>query len=140
MLEEVDEAPTLEEAEVPPQGRRKTRRIIAVGQDGEVELLRNSVVIRRKGFLSFMFHGSMGDKEILLSFVTGIEFRDVWVNALGMNQPGYIRFQHAGSTHRSPLGSPLHDDNTVAFRRDSRKAFLALKEAVEERIHEIHTK
>jgi hypothetical protein len=151
-----DDVSSFEEVEAPRQKRRVSRRIIAVGQDGEVELLKNSVVIRRKGFWSFALHGGIGDKEILLAFITGVEFQDVGVNVSGLdvlsglakNRPGYIRFLHTGSTQVNQAGlsftdrarGQLHDENRVSFGRNSREAFLALKEAIEERINEIHTR
>src|SRR5690242_14550318 len=89
-----DDVPTLEEVKAPQQRRRETRRIIARGQTGEVELLKNTVAIRRKGFMGFMVHGG-GDKEILLSFISGIEFRDVGTG-ITKHRPGYIRFLYLG--------------------------------------------
>jgi hypothetical protein len=160
-----DGVPVLEEVKAPRPGRRETRRIIAVGTNGEVELLKNSVVIRRKGFLGFMTHGGAGDKEILLSFISGIEFQDIGVNVTGLqvfsglvkNRPGYIRFICAGGQALNQVQLPvqglgalfnvgqrsnalLKDENTVLFGHNSRDDFLALKEAVEERINEIHSR
>ena len=144
-----------EETKLARQGQEAPRRVVATGFDGEVELLRNSVVIRRRGFVGFALHGGIGDKEIPLWFISGIEFQDVGVNVSGIdflanlakNRAGYIRFLHPGSTQVNQGGlsftgrarGQLHDENRVSFSGSSREAFLALKEAVMERINELHS-
>jgi hypothetical protein len=147
LLEE--EVPELEELEVEeveegPQRirrRRERRRIIARGITGEVELLANSVVIRRKGFRAWLVQGARGDKEILLRSITGIDFKE----GTGWYNRGYIRFLFPGSTDKH--GAPLwdytsarmrrdlsHDENTVVFNVGSREEFRCFKEAVECRL------
>jgi hypothetical protein len=144
------EIPTLEEdipilEEIKPRLRKEAGRIVAVGINGQVELLGNRVVISRKGFRSWLSHGSSGDKQILLRFMTGVEFREK-----GFLGRGYIRFLFMGSTelaNRSVGGwasagkfrarDLSMDENTVVFGWRSRQDFIDFKEAVEDRLGEI---
>jgi hypothetical protein len=144
----------------PPRRRRALRRVYARGNNGEVELLKNSVRIRQRGVLTRLSHAGGGDREILLPFITGIEFKDVGEGML--DGWGYIRFLHTAGGGRQlvpglavPPGSGLaglfanctrqmdalsKDEDTLMFGAHQRDDFVALKEAVEDRILEIHTR
>jgi hypothetical protein len=134
-VEEVHEIPTVEA--VRPQRQKRARRILATGKTGEVELLEHSIIIRRKGFLAWSVQGFRGDKEILLSAITGIEFRTGNWATLGR---GSIRFLYMGSndqrhfTGLAKLNDAASDENAVVFASRDQNAFIELKEAIEKRL------
>jgi len=132
--EEIPEVEAVAERAIRP----RKKRVIATGKTGEVELLENSVVIRRKGFLTFVVQGLQGDKEILLSAITGIELRKG--NWFGR---GFIRFLYMGANDRYPQllllrrqNDPAYDENALVFARHAYQDFADLKEAIERRMRE----
>jgi hypothetical protein len=134
-----EQIPEVEAAGKRP-GRPRKKRFIATGKTGEVELLENSVVIRRKGFLTFMVQGWQGDKEIFLSAITGIELRKGNWTTLGR---GFIRFLYMGANDRHPQlllvrreNDPAYDENAVVFAGHAYGDFADLKEAIERRMRE----
>lgn len=116
-------------------GEAKPARICVEGRTGQVELLENRIRITRRGWLSVP---KVGDKEILLSAITSIEFRPAgW-----LGQAGYIRFvyQGGGEIKKSfwetvdPVLYAANDENAVLFGSGQQEEFVRFKALVEQRI------
>ena len=50
--------------------------MIAKGVNGQVEIVGTKIVISRKGVMAFMTHGFKGDKEILISHISSIQYKE----------------------------------------------------------------
>ena len=102
----------------------------AKGINGQIELLDDKIRIKRKGFLSFATQGFKGDKDILISSISSIQFKRA-----GLLTNGYIQFAFMGG--REAKGGVLQatqDENTVMFKSGQQKAFDAIKQAIEEKM------
>lgn len=115
----------------------KPARIYVEGRTGQVELLENRIRITRRGWLSVP---KVGDKEILLSAITSIEFRPAgW-----LGQAGYIRFVYRGGGEIKksfwetvdPVLYAANDENAVLFGSGQQEEFERFKALVEQRIDE----
>lgn len=101
----------------------------AQGVQGSLELLEDRVVIKRKGVMAALAHGLKGDKEILLSSISSIQWREP-----GALTNGYIQFAFQGG--REAKGGLLQagqDENTVLFSRAQKAAFARVKAEIERR-------
>jgi len=96
-----------------------------VGSDGQIELMSDRVVITRAGIWNIFKYGLNTKKEIPLSAITTVNFRDA--NALRF---GEIDFSYAG---RSQFDAK---QNMVIFNRKQQQEFLKLKEAIFELMEE----
>ena len=102
----------------------------AEGTNGIVSLFPDRVRIRRKGIGSFLTQGLKGEKDIQLSNISSVQFKDA-----GLLTAGYIQFAFmGGSESKGGLFSAVSDENSVMFRKPQQSAFDALREAVQERI------
>ena len=102
----------------------------AKGIGAHLELLEHKVRIRRKGLLDLATHGFKGDKEILLSRISAIQFKDA-----GLAVNGYIQFTIMGGAEaKGGIWQATADENTVMFNRWQRGAFRKIKEAIEQRM------
>jgi len=100
------------------------------GVNGQIELLADRVRIKRKGVLAFMTQGLKGDKEIRLSQITAIQFKQA-----GMVTNGYVQFSLPGGVEStSGVFDATKDENTVMFNRKQRKSFEELRQAIDQRI------
>ena len=98
------------------------------GIAGEIELLQDRIRIKRKGFRSFTLHGIKGDKEILISQISAIQFKKA-----GIATNGYIQFSFVGGTEtKSGILSAVQDENTVMFSPKQQNDFLILKERIDQ--------
>lgn len=91
----------------------------ASGADGQVELMTDRVIIHRRGIWNIMRSGTGARREIPLSAISSLNFRDAMVFRFGE-----ISFVYAG---RSQVDNR---DDTVSFPRKRQKEFLALKEKI----------
>lgn len=102
----------------------------AEGHNGQLELTSSVVRIKRKGVLAFLTQGLKGDKEILISQISSIQFRKAnpFVN-------GYIQFAFVGGQEaKGGIFQGTQDENTVIFRVRQQPAFEAFRDALQERI------
>ena len=102
----------------------------AKGHNGQIELYRNKVCIRRKGVLAFLTQGLKGDKEIMISSISSIQFKkaSAWTN-------GYIQFSFIGGQEaKGGILQATEDENTVMFTTEQQLAFERIKAEVEKRI------
>ncbi|HEX8174081.1 MAG TPA: DUF4429 domain-containing protein [Pyrinomonadaceae bacterium] len=105
----------------------------AGGVNGQLTLFADKVRISRSGLLAVMTQGLKGDKEILLSSITSIQFRQA--NAL---TNGYIQFTFAGSgENKRGLLDATKDENTVMFKSSQQGEFQRMKAAIEQKIAEL---
>lgn len=81
------------------------------GYDGQIELYENKIIIKRKGFARATRGFTLGDKEIYLSSITGIQVKKPGV------RDGYIQFLVSGSQEVKGKGmkKAAKDENTVLF-------------------------
>lgn len=89
------------------------------GANGIVELMDDRVVIHRKGLLNAFKYGFNSRREIPLSSITSLNFRDA--NFFKM---GEIDFDFAG---RSQID---RQQNNVTFTSKNQAQFLALKDKI----------
>ena len=107
-----------------------TKIMEANGHNGQLELTESVLRIKRNGILAFMTQGMKGDKEILISHVSSIQFKKA--NAF-LN--GYIQFAFVGG-HEAKGGifQGVQDENSVMFRVGQQPAFEALRDELQRRI------
>lgn len=87
------------------------------GFDGQIELLDDRVIIHRKGILNMLRHGFHVRREIPLSSITSVNFREATPIRMGE-----IDFDFAGRSQTDKK------QNTVMFARRQQKHFFNLKE------------
>jgi len=124
-----------ERAEMFRPGQDETQRVhapgtFAQGSNGELELGSDRLMIRRRGVMSFVTHGLQGDKEIYLHRITSIQLKHA-----GPLTKGYIQFAFEGG-HEAKRGifEAAGDENTVFFTTVQEPDFIAVKNAVDQRL------
>src|SRR5712691_6899148 len=103
---------------------------IAEGTNGVVILFNDRIRIGRKGMGTFFTHGLKGDKEIQLSSISSIQFKQA-----GSMSVGYIQFGfHGGQESKGGVFAAASDENTVMFKKSQQVAFEALRSAAQGRL------
>lgn len=99
----------------------------AKGGNGTVELFENKVRLKR----GWLMRQSIPEKEILIDQISAIQFKEP-----GFSGQGYIQFSFLGGAELKGSGffKVAKDENTVTFGSGDTKAFLAIKEAIEQRV------
>ena len=106
------------------------------GANGQIELWENKVIIKREGFVSFLTQGLRGNKEILISQISSIQFKNP-----GTFTNGFIQFSYLGGLeHKEGLLDATQDENTVFFKYFQWQDFKTLKEMIEDKINEFARK
>ena len=110
--------------------------MFAKGNNGQLELLEDRIRITRKGFMAFFWHGMKGDKEILLSAITAVQWKAVTGKSAFLQlAPGYIQFSFIGGQEsKGGLGNAQSDENTVMFDKAQEPAFQAIHDEIQKRI------
>ena len=67
--------------------------LTADGVNGQISIIGNKFRISRKRFLAFMSQGMKGDKEILISQISSVQFKKA-----GVLTNGYIQVSFMGGT------------------------------------------
>lgn len=99
----------------------------AEGSNGSVELLKDRIVIRRKGIANVLTQGIQGDKSIPLSSITAIQFKPA-----GSFLGGLIQFTILGGREfRGGMLEATKDENAVIFDLTQQPAFEKLRDAIE---------
>lgn len=99
----------------------------AKGVNGQIELYPNKVRIRRKGVVGFLTQGLKGDKDILMSSLSSIQFKKA-----GFFTNGYIQFAFFGGNEaKGGFIQATYDENTVMFNIFQKADFERLRTAVE---------
>ena len=96
------------------------------GVNGQIELLADRIRIRRKGVLSILTQGLKGEKEILLTQISSVQFkRATWMTN------GFIQFAFLGGQEaKGGLHEAIRDENTVMFNTFQQEAFEAFRATV----------
>lgn len=97
------------------------------GVNGQLEVYRNRVVIKRKGAISKLTQGFFkGDKEILLSRISAIQVK------LGtMLTNGYIQLSLSGGNEDTKgLFDATKDENTIMFNKKYNDEVIKIKETI----------
>lgn len=106
----------------------------AIGVNGQLELLANKVIIKRKGMLAKMTQGLKGDKEILIKQISSIQFKNA-----GALTNGYIQFSFSGGQeNQGGLFDATKDENTIMFNKKQQPNFEKIKLSIEEKIENLH--
>lgn len=109
--------------------------MFADGSNGSVELVGDSIIIRRKGLANILTQGVQGDKQIPLRSITAIQFRSA-----GAMMAGLIQFTIIGGREfRGGMLEATKDENAVMFSREQESAFLALRDTLQSQIGKPHS-
>ena len=90
------------------------------GTDGQLELMADRIVITRDGLWAKYSHGVGGKKEIPITSISTVEFKDA-----GLFGKGEIDFVYAGFRAG---GKP--NQNKVQFTKKEQEKFYAFKEKI----------
>jgi Domain of unknown function (DUF4429)/Short C-terminal domain len=102
----------------------------AKGINGQMELAADVVRIKRKGMMSLLTQGARGEKEILISKITSIQFKPA-----SMITNGFIQLAFSGGKEsKGGLLDATKDENTVMFNRGQQAAFEALRDELNRRM------
>src|SRR5690242_11368235 len=111
-----------------------TEKIIlhADGHNGQLELTDTVVRIKRKGALGFLTQGFKGDKEILISQISSVQYKDA-----GALINGYIQFAFLGGQEAKRGGfEAAGDENTVMFRKSQQPDFDRFRSTLQKKMLE----
>jgi len=102
-------------------------RYVAKGVNGQIEVYDDMIKICRRGVLSFLTQGLKGDKDILISSITSVQFKGA-----GLTN-GYIQFAFMGGQEaKRGLFQAPNDENTVMFNYKQEEAFEEVKRLIGE--------
>ncbi|MCP1124548.1 SHOCT domain-containing protein [Bacillus sp. 3103sda1] len=107
----------------------------ATGVNGQLQVIGNKIVIKRKGMLAKMTQGLKGDKEILIKQLSSIQFKpaSTFTN-------GYIQFAFSGGKeNKGGLFDATKDENTIMFNKKQQSNFDKLKSLIEQKMDEFHS-
>jgi hypothetical protein len=101
------------------------------GQNGQIDLYQDKIIIKRSGFFAVLNHGfTKGDKTIFISQITGIQLK------LAGLMVGYIQFTVPGGIEsKQGIWSAKDDENSVTFYLAENDSATQLKEKIEELLH-----
>jgi hypothetical protein len=107
----------------------------AKGVNGHLQLLPTKIRITRGGLMALATQGIKGDKEIYIDQISSIQLKGA-----GMAFNGFIQFGFLGGQEtKRGLFDATHDENTVMFTKRQQPAFEAIKQTVEQKLHEAHS-
>jgi hypothetical protein len=102
----------------------------AEGHNGQIEVTDTVVRIKRAGMLGFLTQGLKGDKEILISQISSVQFKNA-----GPFFNGYIQFAFLGGRENlGGLEAAVSDENTVMFRQGQQPVFEKIRDVVMQRV------
>ncbi len=106
--------------------------MVLQGSDGTVSLYAHKIVIKQKGLLSKMNKGLVGEKDIYLTSISGVQ-----VKKPTMMTKGYIQFLYVGSQDtKGGIFGAVKDENTVLFTGGEYKKAVEIKEHIERLMHQ----
>lgn len=98
-----------------------------LGRNGQIKLTRKRVIISRKGFFGFLSQGMAGSKEIPISCISAVQFREV-----GSLTVGFLQFSIPGGIESSGgVFNAVSDENTVTFEAHQQKGFMEVKRYID---------
>ena len=89
------------------------------GADGQVELLPDRIVIHRKGIFTMLKYGMNASREIPLTSITSVNFRNA-----NFFRTGEVDFDYAGRNQGD------NKQNVVKFTYKQQDDFIKLKEKI----------
>ena len=105
------------------------------GVNGQIELHNDRVIIKRKGVMSKLTQGLKGEKSILVSRISSVQFKE----ATSFTN-GYIQFGFSGGEEsKSGLFDATKDENTVMFRKSQQREFERLRDKIDQLIGSANT-
>jgi hypothetical protein len=108
----------------------------AKGNNGQLEVYDDKVVIKREGAWGFSVHRDKGDKEIIINQITAIEYKLPYDN--NNSKYGYIQFAfRGGQEHQGRAIDAWFDENTIFFTHDQEGDFDKAKKIIDRRIAEL---
>ncbi|MBI4331170.1 MAG: SHOCT domain-containing protein [Chloroflexi bacterium] len=95
-----------------------------------LQLFEKKIRISREGWLGSFAHGLKGDKDILISQLSSIQFKRT-----GLFTNGYVQFVFQGS-HESKGGlfDATKDENSIMFTKKQEPDFFSIKEEITRRM------
>ena len=97
------------------------------GINGVLNVYKNKVEIKRKGFVSFVQHGIKGDKTIPIAEIKSIQVKPAKINY------GYIQFGISGAIeNQGALSDARYDENTITFRNQDNQLVKKIKAYLED--------
>ena len=109
-----------------------TKIIEVKGHNGQLELTDSVLRIKRKGALAFLTQGLKGDKEILISQISAVQFKkaSIFTN-------GYIQFSFKGGQEaKGGLLQGTQDENSIIFTASQQQAFEGFRDELQRKITE----
>ena len=108
----------------------------AQGRNGQVHLFEDRVLITRQGFWSAITYGYRGDKEVLISEIISIGWKEPGFTA------GYIHFEYIGGQAPVRTGvfaddSIVNNENAVLFDKEHQRDFEEFRKLLEEKRAEL---
>ena len=106
----------------------------AKGFGGQLELVDDKVIIRRRGLIALFLFGSRKEKEFVIERIFSIQFKEAGITS------GYIRLLSSRETKdslryiRPRYGDLIRDENTVLFNIFQQRDFAGIKKRIEEKI------
>ena len=120
--------PTEDAAQIEPKPIQAIS--IAKGRNGSIELYQDKVTIKRKGALAFLTQGLKGDKDIRLTQVSAVQFKNA-----GIMTSGYLQLTVTGGNEsRGGLFAGVNDENTVMFLKKNQPEFIKIKKDIESKL------
>jgi len=107
----------------------------ADGKNGRIELHETVVKIIRQGFDAFLTQGLKGDKEILISSVSSVQFKSADAFTKGYIQLAFLGGQEA----KGGLFQSVSDENTVMFDREQEPNFEQIRRELMRRLTQANT-
>lgn len=103
----------------------------AKGTNGQLQPLPTQIRIKRKGILALAAQGIKSDQEIYIDQISLIQIKKSGLTS------GFIHFTFLGGWGiKSGVIDAMGDENTVAVIAKQQPAFVAIKRAVEQKMHD----
>ena len=101
--------------------------LFAKGQDGQLELSGDMLIIHRKGVLAKVTKGlTTGERRIPIASITAVQFKPAGLTS------GYIRFSMLGAVDKRPgIMAGTQDENQVQFMKKHQGEFEAIRDHIE---------
>jgi hypothetical protein len=97
----------------------------AKGHNGQLQLLEDSIRIKRRKPTPFIGHEFMDDKDILIERISSLQFKkaSLWSN-------GYIQFSFISGKEARGKSLLTPPDESIVFTARQQSAFVKIKEAI----------
>jgi hypothetical protein len=115
-------------AETEPVLRAAADGFTARGRNGQLTVYPTKIVISREGAMGFISQGHKGRKEIDLTQISAVQFKDP-----GPLTVGYIQFSFiGGSETKHGIRDAVSDENSILFAQKAESAFREAKRLIDQ--------